>query len=180
MARLGFHFLRKANGIEKKFKSFLRLESLEEAIKQRRKPTEIPQATWLDAQDMKKELQKEFFKSGTILSKMINRFPSHELATKCGLTAGHSFRKAGKIDKAVQTYKLISSNQGYDPDSRAQAMYWRGRIFLERREMMRAYTTLMQITIDFPETKWAANARAELAKPQMVELDSDLQMERLK
>ena len=180
MARLGFHFLRKGNALEKKFKSFVSVNGLKDVINGRHKPAEVELATWLDAQDMKKELEKEFYKSATILGKMIDRFPSHELATKCGLTAGHSFRKSNKRDKSVIIYKTISKNPGYDPDSRAEAMYWTGRIFLERKDMMQAYSTLMQITVDFPETKWAANARAELSKPALMELDKELELDRLK
>lgn len=178
MARLGFHFLRGAMKQEKEFNSFIKTNNLEDVMISKKPDENTDPAKFLDAKDMQKSIYKEYLKAGKILRRVVERFPSHELATKCGLTAGHCYRKGNQPDKSVQIYKKVYKNQSYDSDSRAQAMYWVGKIFLNQRNMMGAYSTLMQITVDFPETKWAANARAELAKPRMVDLDTKLQIKR--
>jgi tetratricopeptide (TPR) repeat protein len=178
MARLGFHFLRGAMKKDKEFKAFVKKNKLEEALLAKRPPDDIDRAKYLDAKDMQKSLFREYQKGGKILRRVIERFPSHELATKCGLTAGHCYRKGNQPETAVLVYKKIYKNKSYDTDSRAQAMYWVGKIFLKERNMMGAYSTLMLITIDFPESSWAANARAELAKPHMITLDTELQLKR--
>jgi len=178
MARLGFHFLRGAMKEDKEFQKYVKANNLEEALLTNRPTEDIDRAKFLDAKDTQKKVFREYQKGGKILRRVVERFPSHELATKCGLTAGHCYRKGNQPDIAVMVYKKIYKNKSYDTDSRAQAMYWVGKIFLNQRNMMGAYSTLMLITVDFPESKWAANARAELAKPQMIDLDTELQLKR--
>ena len=192
MARLGFHFLRKGKKQEIAYKKFIKSNKLEEHLKSRNVPEGVDHASWLNAKDMKESLDKEYFKAAKILSRMMTRFPSHDLAVKCGMTAGDCYRKTGKNDLAIRTYKVLSKNTAYESESRAQAMYWLGKIYFaeasgqmrggnatDSAKAMKAYSTLMQITIDFPETTAAKWARAELSKDEMIELDKKVETERI-
>ena len=161
MARLGFHVRRVTLKQKKVFDKLV-------------VPEKDDHIAMKDYRREKKLLEHSFVKFARILEKVIMRFPSHPLAVKCALVAGDGYRRGDDTTKAVKIYKLVYKSSLYDADDRAQAMYWVGRIFLDNREMMQAYTTLSQISIDFPETEWAANARALLSDPALLEIDTEM------
>ena len=47
-------------------------------------------------------------------------------------------------------------------------MYWMGMSYQDLRQQMAAYSTFKRLTYDFPESKWAAYARA--ARPSLTSL----------
>ena len=58
-------------------------------------------------------------------------------------------------------------------------MYWAGRCHVMMRKPLLAYSLFKRITYDFPESKWAAYARSQLSSEQMLNLDKQLEIERL-
>ncbi|MEM7392121.1 MAG: tetratricopeptide repeat protein, partial [Verrucomicrobiota bacterium] len=62
---------------------------------------------------------------------------------------------------------------------RSQAMYWTGMCYEEMRQQMAAYSMYKRLTYDFPESKWASYARAQLSQDGMLNLENRLEIERL-
>jgi hypothetical protein len=46
-------------------------------------------------------------------------------------------------------------------------------------QQMAAYAIFKRLTYDFPESEWAAFARAQLSQESMINLESNLELERL-
>ena len=70
---------------------------------------------------------------------------------------------------------------GYDGKTlRAEAMYWAGKCHQTLGGQLEAYAFFKRITYDFPESKWAAYARAQLSTESLLRLDQRLEIERLK
>lgn len=167
MARLGTHFLRRASGYEQQ-------------AKERLAKTENKDAQF-EGEAMHRMAVREYLNAGSIFGRMLERFPSHELAGQCGLRAGQAYMRADSMRQALQTFLAVVDNESYDgPDIRAQAMYWAGMCYENVREAMAAYAIYKRLTFDFPESKWAAYARGQLSQERMLVLETDLEIERLK
>ncbi len=58
-------------------------------------------------------------------------------------------------------------------------MYWAARSHESLNGQLQAYALYKRITYDFPESKWAAYARAQLSTERLLRLDRDLEIKRL-
>jgi len=166
MARLGTHFQREAIQLERKAKPLLEDEENREA--------------YYEGQALEKLANAEYVKAAQIFERLQTRFPNHELAGKAGLRAGQIYMRAGEFGDAVQALMSVVDNQGYDGATlRSEAMYWAGRCRQSLNEPLLAYGLFKRITYDFPESKWAAYARAQLSTDRMQRVDYQLETERL-
>ncbi len=166
MARLGSHFLKTAAAYEAKAKPLL--EQLENKDAQ------------FEGQALQKMAVHEYIKTAQIFGRLQERFPSDSLAGQAGLRAGQAFMRAGKEQEAVDSFQRVISDESYDgPKVRAQAMYWMGMSYQALRQQMAAYSTFKRLTYDFPESKWAAYARAQLSQESLLKLETDLELKRL-
>jgi outer membrane protein assembly factor BamD (BamD/ComL family) len=166
MARLGTHFLRKAADYEKQAEPLLAKADDKDAQ--------------FEGTALQKMAVKEYLKSANIFARLQERFPDHELAGQGGLKAGQAFLRAGENRSAVTTFLRVVANEGYDgPEVRAQAMYWAGKCYENLRETMAAYSIYKRLTYDFPESKWASYARAQLSQEGLLRLETDLEIKRL-
>ena len=166
MARLGSHFLKKAAEYEAKAKPLL--ENLEDKDAQ------------YEGTAMKKMADREYIKTAQIFGRLQERFPSDSLAGQAGLRAGQSYMRADKKREAIDAFEKVMAEQSYDgPQIRAQAMYWTGMCYQDLRQQMAAYSTFKRLTYDFPESKWASYARAQLSQESLLKLETDLELQRL-
>jgi len=166
MARLGAHFQRTAAAYEVKAKNLL--EKKEDK----------------DAQFEGIALQKmsfnEYLKAANIFGRLQERFPDHELAGKGGLYAGQAYMRAAQNRQAVAAFQRVINNENYDgPEIRAQAMYWTGLCYESLREPMAAYSLYKRLTFDFPESKWASYARAQLSQESLLNLETEIETKRV-
>ena len=51
--------------------------------------------------------------------------------------------------------------------------------YQDLRQQMAAYSTFKRLTYDFPESKWASYARAQLSQEALLKLETQLELERL-
>ena len=166
MAKLGTHFLKKANRYDKEAESLLAKENDEDAR--------------FEGTARKTMAVKQFIKTADIFIRLLERFPEHELAGKVGVLAGQALLTAGKKEEALKTFKQVMGHDSYDGKQvRSKAMYWGAKCYCEMNEPLAAYSLFKRITYDFPESDWAAYARGELAEDSMVRLENDLEIERL-
>ncbi|MFK7850546.1 MAG: tetratricopeptide repeat protein [Akkermansiaceae bacterium] len=166
MARLGSHFLKKAAAYEAKAKPLL--EDLENKDAQ------------FEGAALKKMAVREYIKTAQIFGRLQERFPSDSLAGQAGLRAGQAFMRADKEQEAIDSFERVINEQSYDgPKVRAQAMYWMGMCYQDIRQQMAAYSTFKRLTYDFPESRWAAFARAQLSQESLLKLETQLELERL-
>jgi outer membrane protein assembly factor BamD (BamD/ComL family) len=169
MGRLGSHFLRRASEYEEKSKTLL---AQAEATGDK------------DAEHqgtaMAKMAEREYLNTARIFGRLSDRFPSHELSAQAGLRAGQAYMRANQHRDAVNTFLNVANNTAYDgPDVRAQAMYWAGMNYQSLREEMAAFAIYQRITYDFPESQWAAFARGQLSQERMLNLETELELQRL-
>jgi TolA-binding protein len=166
MARLGTHFQRKAAEYEKQAKPLLATVDDKDAQ--------------FEGGAMEKMAVLEYLKAANIFGRLQETFPDHELAGKGGLRAGQSFMRAGENRKALKAFLKIAEYESYDgPEIRAQAMYWAGMCYENLKEAMAAYSIYKRLTYDFPESKWASYARAQLSQERLLNLETDLELKRV-
>lgn len=170
MARLGTHFLKKAAEYEAKAKPLLEKAAADESDKD----------AAFEGEAMNKMAVAEYLKTARIFGRLQERFPTDLLAGQAGLRAGQSFMRANKHQEAVDAFKRVIAEPSYDGITiRAQAMYWSGMSFQSLRQPMAAYSHFKRLTYDFPESEWAAFARGQLSQEGMLDLEDNLEMERL-
>lgn len=166
MARLGTHFQRKAVGLEKEARPLLAQTDDADAVYE-------GEARWAMA-------RQEYIKAAQIFERLQERFANHELAATAGLRAGQLYMRAEDFPDALRAFMALVNNTSYDGATlRSEAMYWAAQCQQQLRETMLAYALYKRITYDFPESKWAAYARAQLSSEQMLRLDQKLEIERL-
>ena len=166
MARLGTHFQRKAVGLERE--SVALLEQTDDQDK------------LFEGEATRRMANLEYVKAAQIFERLQSRFPDHDLAGKAGLRAGKIYMRAEQYTDAIHALRSIVDNESYDGATlRSEAMYWAGRCHESLRQQLLAYALFKRITYDFPESKWAAYARARLSTERMIDLDYRLERERL-
>ncbi len=169
MARLGSHFLKKASEYEAQAKPLLA-----------KAEADGDKDAKFEGDAMQKMAVGEYLKTAQIFSRLQERFPGNELAGDAGLRAGQAYMRAGKNPEAVDAFKRVISEQGYDgPKIRGQAMYWTGMCYQTLRQEMAAYSIFKRLTYDFPESEWAAFARGQLSQERLLNLENKLELERL-
>jgi outer membrane protein assembly factor BamD (BamD/ComL family) len=167
MARLGTHFLKKAAEYEAKAKPLL-------------EQAETNKDAAFEGEAMQKMAVAEYLKTASIFGRLQQRFPTDPLAGQAGLRAGQSFMRASKHQEAIDAFKRVIAEPSYDGVTiRAQAMYWSGMSFQALRQPMAAYSNFKRLTYDFPESEWAAFARGQLSQDSMLNLEENLELERL-
>lgn len=167
MARLGTFFLRRAAGYEKQAEPLLARAETDADAK-------------FQGERLQEQAIGEYVKTARIFGRLQERFPGHELAGPAGLQAGRAYLRAGDRRGALDTFLRVARDQGYDgPGVRAEAMYWAGICYQQLGQPMAAFSTYKRLTYDFPETEWAKNAIGQLSQPELLELESRLELERL-
>ena len=167
MLRLGSHFLKTAGELEAKAKELLA-------------KGEDDKDAHHDGTALLKLAHSEYLKTASIFARLQARFPSNELAGPAGLRAGQAYMRAEKHAEAVDAFQRVIAEEGYDgPKVRAQAMYWAGMSYQNLRQEMAAYSIFKRLTYDFPESEWAAYARAQLSSDRLLNLETQLELERL-
>ena len=167
MARLGTHFLKEAAEYEAKAKPLLE-----------KGPDDKDAA--FEGEAMTKMAVAEYLKTARIFGRLQERFPTDPLAGQAGLRAGQSFMRAAKHQEAVDAFKRVIAELSYDGKTiRAQAMYWSGMSYQALKQPMAAYSSFKRLTYDFPESEWAAFARGQLSQDGMLDLESNLELQRL-
>jgi len=170
MARLGTHFQRKAVTYEREATPLLANAEADPNDK--------------DAEYKGMALTKlshiEYVKAAQIFERLQTRFPNHDLAGKAGLRAGQIYMRAQRYTDAVKALSGVVNEEAYDgPTLRSEAMYWAARSHESLNGQLQAYALYKRITYDFPESKWAAYARAQLSTERLLRLDRDLEIKRL-
>lgn len=166
MARLGSHFQSKAVDLEKQAAALLA-------------QTEDADAQY-EGQARQTLARNELIKAAQIFGRLQTRFPDHELAGQAGLRAGRIYFHVERYHDAIRALQSVIENESYDGATlRSHAMYWAGRCHQLLRQPLLAYALFKRITYDFPESRWAAFARAQLSTEQMLRLDHKLEIERL-
>jgi outer membrane protein assembly factor BamD (BamD/ComL family) len=173
MARLGSYFLKSATAYEEKAKPLL-AKGVDETGKV------IDKDAAFEGQAMQKMAFNEFIKTARIFGRLQERFPDDELAGQAGLRAGHAYFRAARQQDALTAFLRVIGEEGYDgPNVRSQAMYWAGMCYQQLQQPMAAYSIFKRLTYDFPESQWAAYARAQLSQENMLNLETDLEIKRL-
>lgn len=167
MARLGTHFLKKAAAYEREAQPLLaRGEEDRDAA--------------YEGEALQELAVREYLKTASIFSRMQERFPTNKLAGPAGLRAGQAYMRADRKRDAIKVFGQLIQEKSYDgPEVRAQAMYWMGMCYQDLREEMAAYSQFKRLTYDFPESKWASYARAQLSQDRLLKLENKLELERL-
>ena len=166
MVRLGSHFLKKAAKYETESKALLEKEDDKDAL--------------FKGEALGKMAAKEYLKTAQIFSRMQERFPNHDMAGPAGLRAGQAYMRAGELSEAIAAFARVISEKSYDgKEIRSQAMYWTGKCYQDKRELMAAYSMYKRLTYDFPESEWAAYARGQLSEGALLNLEYELEMKRL-
>ncbi|MFM7183100.1 MAG: tetratricopeptide repeat protein [Verrucomicrobiales bacterium] len=169
MARLGSHFLKLASAYEEKAKPLLA-----------KGEAEGNQDALFEGQAMQKMAEAEYLKTASIFGRLQERFPGNQLAGQAGLRAGQAFMRARRDQDALDAFLKVVDEENYDGVKiRAQAMYWAGMCYQKLRQQMAAYAIFKRLTYDFPESEWAAFARAQLSQESMINLETNLELERL-
>lgn len=117
----------------------------------------------------------EFLRAALIFAKLQERFPDHDLAGLSGLRSAQNYMRVHQYEKAIEGFKKVIDNETYDArEIRSQALYWTGLSYerwagtdrdRQGNAIGKAYQSYRRVTYDFPDSKWAKQARGRLADP---------------
>ncbi|TVR10003.1 MAG: hypothetical protein EA401_12505, partial [Planctomycetota bacterium] len=125
------------------------------------------------SQVLLRDAHSRFGTAGDVLSRLVERFPTHPNVAAAGVAAGTSYISAHRFEEAVTVLDAIANDPSIDaPMIKAEALYWLGDAYLN---MMRhgatprgvdargraeiAFTTC---TVNYPESLWARRSRGVL------------------
>jgi outer membrane protein assembly factor BamD (BamD/ComL family) len=106
-----------------------------------------------------------------VLGRLGQRFPDHPLAGKSTVISAQCYLRAMDYASAIAIYNKIVEEGKLDKDLIAQAMYWGGDSYVKMQDLPNAYRYFKRVTLDYPESKWAAHARGRLAEESMSSID---------
>jgi tetratricopeptide (TPR) repeat protein len=113
----------------------------------------------------------EFLKAARVFARLELRFPEHALAGLAGVRVAQNYMRAERYQDAIKQFQRVADNKKYDAGSiRARALYW-GGISYEKwaaqignpRHIPQAIKLYRRATFDFPDSRWAKQARGRLA-----------------
>jgi len=169
--RLGAHFRTKAKQVMQE------LNPLQAQIKGK-DPKDVDRDLRFKIDQMTVEMNDQYTKAGKIFARALDRFPSHELAAKAGLSSAQCFYAANDYISALQPLQLVIDGENYQGVERAEALYWAGKCYNNIGEHMSAYSMFLLCTEDFPETEWSGYCLAELSQPRFEGIERQVKQER--
>ena len=121
--------------------------------------------------------KKEYEKAHSVLSRLEDKFPHHPLVERVTLKAIYAVSLAAnaypeemekerekKFQLAAQKFEDFIEKYPKSP-LKPQASYWGGDAFMKLENYIEAYKMFKTLTLNFPESKWAAYARGQLTAP---------------
>lgn len=123
---------------------------------------------------------KEYIQAYNVLSRLEKKFPHHPLVERVTLKSlfalsldAQSYPEEQKELLAIRQKKYQTAAAKYSefldkyPKSKLkdQAYYWGGDAYMKSENFEKAYVMFKTLTLNFPESKWAAYARGQLTAP---------------
>jgi len=189
IARLGQYFFRKGLGLAKdadagaKEAAALAEEAEKmadqgEAEKGRAKSRE----KLLEAEKARIEANKSYVTAAKVFGRLAVRFPTHRLAEKTTAVSAQCYLRAGEYDEAVLVFRKVFDNETADKELRAESLYWAADCYMRKvaatgnktqseKSLKEAYLLLKNLTLHYPESKWARYARGRLAGENLAAFD---------
>ena len=125
------------------------------------------------SQVLEKDARKRYATAGDVLTRLVERFPTHENAAAAAVAAGTSYISAQNFVDAVDVLDSLVNNPELDaPLIKAEALYWLGECYLKMMEfdqvprgvdaLGRAEIAFTTCTVNYPESLWARRSRGAL------------------
>ncbi len=123
---------------------------------------------------------KEYTQAYNVLSRLEKKFPHHPLVERVTLKSffalsldAQQYPEEQKEMLAIRQKKYETAAAKYSdfldkyPKSKLkdQAYYWGGDAYMRSENFEKAYVMFKTLTLNFPESKWAAYARGQLTAP---------------
>lgn len=167
MYRLGTHFRSKALEAQRE------LAGLQEQMKGKERK-DVDREVLFKIDQLAEEMKKEYTKAGKIFGRIVERFPTHELAGQGGLRSAQCFYASGDFKAALAPLLAVADGENYDGVLRAEALYWAGKSYQELNDRLTAYAMFVRCTEDYPETEWSGYSLAELALPEFEKVAKEI------
>jgi len=188
IARLGQYFFRNGVTLQTQGETLLKegtamaeqaeeLEDAAEAEKVRATSTE----KLLGAEKARLESIESFTTAAKVFGRLAVRFPSHRLAPKTTALSGQCFIRAKLYDDAVAAFSKVIEDEKADKEVRAESLYWAADSFMRKvaarqgkkdASLKEAYLLFKNLTLYYPESKWARYARGRLAGEDLITFDT--------
>jgi len=193
IARLGQYFFRNGVTLQTQAETLLKegtamseqadeLEDAAEAEKLRAESTE----KLLGAEKARRESLESFTTAAKVFGRLAVRFPTHRLAAKTTALSGQCFIRAKRYDDAVTALKKVIEDEKADKEVRAESLYWAADSFMRKvaagegskdANLKEAYLLFKNLTLYYPESKWARYARGRLAGEDLIAFDTPIEEE---
>jgi len=126
----------------------------------------------LEAEKARRESGESFVTAAKVFGQLAVRFPSHRLADKTTALSAQCFMRAERYEDAVAAFRKVIDNDEADKELRAESSYWAADSYMRRvaagsrvknADLREAYGLFKDLTLYYPESKWARYARGRLA-----------------
>jgi tetratricopeptide (TPR) repeat protein len=140
----------------------------------------------LAAEKARRESLESFTTAAKVFGRLAVRFPTHRLASKTTALSGQCFIRAKRYDDAVAAFKKVIEDEKADKEVRAESLYWAADSFMRKvaasegssdADLKEAYLLFKNLTLYYPESRWARYARGRLAGEDLVAFDTPVEEE---
>ena len=179
IARLGQYFFRNGTAMRQRAEALQKegtalaeeAEKTEDAALAKEKRAASGQKL-LEAEKARIQSGESFVTAAKVFGRLAVRFPTHRLADKTTALSGQCFMWAQQYDDAVEAFERVIENEKADKDLRAESSYWAADSYMRKvtarqgskeENLKAAYMLFKNLTLYYPESKWARYARGRLA-----------------
>ncbi|NQU20438.1 MAG: hypothetical protein HQ567_04080, partial [Candidatus Nealsonbacteria bacterium] len=189
IARLGQYFLRKGLGLTAAADEGTKAGSAqaEEADTMEDKPAAEKalaesREKLIAAEKARMEAKESYLTAAKVFGRLSVRFPTHRLAEKTTAASAQCYLRAGEYDEAVVVFRSVAANERADNELRAESLYWAADCQMRKvaapgsrkdaeKCLKEAYLLFKELTLRYPESKWARYGRGRLAGEDLAAFD---------
>jgi len=189
IARLGQYFLRKGLGLTGEAEAGTKEGSAlaEEADKMEdtaaaEKARSESREKLIAAEKARMEARESYVTAAKVFGRLSVRFPTHRLAEKTTAASAQCYLRAEEYDEAVVVFRSVAGNERADKELRAESLYWAADCHMRKvaatgsrkeieKGLKEGYLLFKELTLRYPESKWARYARGRLAGEDLAAFD---------
>jgi len=201
IARLGQYFFRKGLALSKKAaaaeKEAAELTGTDEDKDAKVAKTDTTETTEVSIEDGDRaaklllqagkdriEAKECYVTAAKVYGRLAVRFPSHRLANKSTAVSAQCYLRAKEYDEAITVFLNVIRNDRADTELRAESLYWAAECYMRKggtsageNDLKEAYMLYKELTVYYPETKWARYARSRLTADNLSAFDVSVEEE---
>ncbi|RKY57534.1 MAG: hypothetical protein DRP95_06905, partial [Candidatus Latescibacterota bacterium] len=116
---------------------------------------------------------KDYRRAIETYRKIIESYPESYLAPQARYKIALCYRRLAELDRAIEeAQKALDDYPDLNADTRAMIECFIGRLYISKQEFLKGKEKLQEVIHNYPRTRWAQRAKADIEKLKTIHLDS--------